>query len=155
MITLVGGVALFLLFAAGIIAYQNSRMIADQETDASRVYTGNLMYSVYKQDFSPNLELPEAIPLFQFTVFDKEEEELPRQKTGTTRALCRVAAGRGEMVLSDAQTFMKNSIREAALRGSRLEHLSFPGKADRHGEKEMIKSLEAVAKEEAAHADQG
>jgi hypothetical protein len=155
MLTLVGSVALFLLFAAGIIAYQNSRILAEQETDASRVSTGHLMYSVYKQDFSPDGELPEAIPLFQFTEYMEDEEELPGRTAGTTRALCRVAAGRGEMVLSDARNYMVSNIRQAALQGARLEYHSFAGKAVRRGEKELIKSLETVVKEEAAHADHG
>ncbi|AIQ58268.1 hypothetical protein PBOR_15995 [Paenibacillus borealis] len=136
---------MFLLFAAGIIAFQNSRMLAERENDASRAYTGHLMYSVYHQDFAPNGELPEAVPLFQFTLFDGMD--------GTTNALCRVAAGRGEMVLSDAQNYMLSNLRQAALQGVRFEYLSFPGKAARRGEKEMIKALETVAKQEAEYAN--
>ncbi|NQX43911.1 hypothetical protein HQN87_01095 [Paenibacillus tritici] len=152
MYTLIAGVVLFLLFTAGLIAYQNSRILADQETDASRAHTGNLMYSVYNQRFSPDEELPEAVPLFQFTVLDGGAEAMP-EEAGTTRALCRVAAGTGELVLSDAQNYMLGNLRQAALQGGRLEHLSFPGKATLRGEKELIKALETAAKEEAEHAN--
>ncbi|WP_342422980.1 hypothetical protein [Paenibacillus sp. FSL E2-0178] len=145
---LIGSVVLFLLFAAGIIAFQNSRMLAERENDSSRAYTGHLMYSVYHQTFSPNEELPEAVPLFQFTLFDGADGE-----SFITHALCRVAAGRGEMVLSDAQNYMLSNLRQAAMQGVRFEHLSFPGKAVRRGEKELIKALETAAKQEAEHAN--
>lgn len=153
MVTLIAGVVLFLLAAAGLIAYQNSRIIADQETDASRAHTGYLMYSVYYQDFTPDSELPEAVPLFQFTVSDSGGEGVPGGEAGTTRALCRVAAGRGEMLLGDAQHYMLGILRQAALQGGRLDYLSFPAKAARKGEKELIKVLETAAREESEHAD--
>lgn len=154
MYTLIAGVVLFLLVTAGIIAYQNSRILAEQETDASRAHTGNLMYSVYNQRFSAGEELPEAVPLFQFTVVEPGEEDLPEAEAGTTRALCRVAAGTGELVLSDAQNYMLGILRQAAVQGGRLTYVSFLGKAARRGEKELIQALETAAKEETSYADQ-
>lgn len=154
MYTLIAGAVLFLLLTAGIIAYQNSRILAEQETDASRTHTGNLMYSVYNQRFSADEELPEAVPLFQFTVYERGEEDLPETEAGTTRALCRVAAGTGEMALSDAQNYMLGILRQAAVQGGRLTHVSFSGKAARRGEKELIQALETAAKEETSYADQ-
>ncbi|WP_405112044.1 hypothetical protein MHH28_03870 [Paenibacillus sp. FSL K6-1217] len=154
MYTLIAGAVLFLLVTAGIIAYQNSRILAEQETDASRTHTGNLMYSVYNQRFSADGELPEAVPLFQFTVYARGEEDLPESEAGTTRALCRVAAGTGELALSDAQNYMLGILRQAALQGGRLVPVSFSGKAARRGEKELIQALETAAKEEAGYADQ-
>ncbi|MEK3793991.1 hypothetical protein MKX42_19840 [Paenibacillus sp. FSL R7-0204] len=154
MYTLIAGVVLFLLVTAGIIAYQNSRILAEQESDASRAHTGNLMYSVYNQRFSAGEELPEAVPLFQFTVVKPGEEDLPESEAGTTRALCRVAAGTGELVLSDAQNYMLGILRQAAVQGGRLTHVSFSGNAARRGEKELIQALETAAKEETSYADQ-
>ncbi|WNS45696.1 hypothetical protein [Paenibacillus sp. MMS20-IR301] len=154
MYALLGSVALFLLLAAGIIAFQNSRIIREQENDSSRAYTGYLMYSVYNQDFSPDKELPEAVPLFQFTLFDGYAQAPSEGEAGTTYALCRVAAGKGEMVLSDAQTYMLGQLRQAVLQGIRLEYAAYAGKAARRGEKELIKVLEQAVLEEARHADQ-
>lgn len=128
MYTLIAGVVLFLLVTAGIIAYQNSRILAEQETDASRAHTGNLMYSVFNQRFSAGEELPEAVPLFQFTVVEPGEEDLPEAEAGTTRALCRVAAGTGELVLSDAQNYMLGILRQAAVQGAGLRMILFRGR---------------------------
>lgn len=145
MFTILAGAALFLLLAAGIIAYQNSRIIAEQKTEASRPHTGKRMYSVYDQSFTPETELLEAVPLFQFTAGDGGAE--------ATRALCRVAAGTGEMALSEAQHYMLGILRQAALQGGWLKIAAFTDNAVFAGEKELIQALEAAAKEEAEHAD--
>ncbi|WP_340023139.1 hypothetical protein MHI24_29665 [Paenibacillus sp. FSL K6-1096] len=146
MFTLIAGTVLFLLAAAGIIAYQNSRILAAQKTDHSMVPAGKRMYSVYDQSFTPETELPEAVPLFQFTAAGGGTE--------TARTLCRVTAGTGEMALSEAQHYMLGILRQAAIQGGgRLETAAFPDKAVYAGEKELIKALAAAAKEEAEHAD--
>lgn len=145
MFTILAGAALFLLLAAGIIAYQNSRIIAEQKTEASRPHTGKRMYSVYDQSFTPETEPPEAVPLFQFTAGGGGAE--------ATRTLCRVAVGTGEMALSEAQHYMLGILRQAALQGDGLKIAAFTGKAVYAGEKELIRALEAAAKEEAEHAD--
>lgn len=153
MITVIAGVALFLLAAAGLLAYQNSRLIAEQEAESSAVPTGMLMYSVFNERFLENEERPEAVPLFQYTVLSGRDEQLFKGETGTTVALCRVPAGTGEMILLDAQNWMVNNIRKASIQGVLIDHSGFPGKAARKGEKELILSLEATVKEEAEHAN--
>lgn len=145
MFTILAGAALFLLLAAGIIAYQNSRILAEQKTEASRPLTGKRMYSVYDQSFTPETEQPEAVPLFQFTAVEGGAE--------ATRVLCRVAAGTGEMALSEAQHYMLGILRQAALQGGLLKVVACADKAVYTGEKELIQALEAAAKEEAEHAD--
>lgn len=147
MFTVIAGAALFLLLVAGIIAYQNSRILAAQKAEASRPHTGKRMYSVYDQSFTPETELPEAVPLFQFTAGAGEAG------AEATRALCRVAAGTGEMALSEAQHYMLGILRQAAREGERLQVQAFSGNAVYTGEKELIQALEAAAQEEAEHAD--
>ncbi|CAH1190928.1 hypothetical protein PAECIP111892_00412 [Paenibacillus auburnensis] len=153
MITVIAGVALFLLATAGLLAYQNSRLITEQEADSTAVPTGMLMYSVINERFLENEERPEAVPLFQYTVLSEPGEQLSPGETGTTFALCRVPAGTGEMILWDAQNWMVNNIRKAAIQGVLMEHSGFPDKAARKGEKELIVNLEATVKEETGHAD--
>ncbi|WP_128083675.1 hypothetical protein [Paenibacillus sp. DMB5] len=152
MITAIAGAALFLLLAAGLIAYQNSRLIRQQEAESAAAPTGKLMYSVFFEQFRVDEERPEAVPLFQYTVLSKPEEQLHEGETGTTYALCRVPAGTGEMTLEDARQWMQTRIRAASIQRVLSEHLSFPGKADRKGEKELIINLEATVREEAGYA---
>ncbi|MNW21581.1 hypothetical protein D3C71_2225870 [compost metagenome] len=57
------------------------------------------------------------------------------------------------MVLSAAQTWMLNNIRQAALQGELIEYTSFPDNAARQGEQELIRSLQGAVKEESEHAD--
>ncbi|WP_342439820.1 hypothetical protein NSS79_14210 [Paenibacillus sp. FSL L8-0436] len=153
MITVVGGVVLFLLFAAGLLAYQSSRMISEREASESAAPTGSLMYSVVNQAFAEHEERPEAVPLFQFTVLSGPGEQLAKGEKGTTSALCRVPAGTGEMVLTDAENWMRSNLRKASIEGARVVFASFPEKADRRGEKELIRNLEVTAREEAEHAN--
>lgn len=82
MITVVGGVVLFLLFAAGLLAYQSSRMISEREASESAAPTGSLMYSVVNQAFAEHEERPEAVPLFQFTVLSGPGEQLAKGRKG-------------------------------------------------------------------------
>lgn len=151
MISAIAGAALFLLLAAGLIAYQNSRLIRQQEAESAAAPTGLFMYSVFFEQFGEDEERPEAVPLFQYTVLSAPEEQLHKGETGTTYALCRVPAGTGEMTLEDARQWMLTRIRGASIQGVLAEHLSFPGKAARKGEKELITNLEATVKEEAGY----
>ncbi|WP_379153119.1 hypothetical protein [Paenibacillus sp. sgz5001063] len=153
MIMVYAGVVIFLLFAAGVMAFQNSRLIAQQEAGESTGRISSLMYSVYYQSFSMNEERPEAVPLFQFTVHSDEEGRLASGEVDKTIALCRVPAGSGEMALSDAQNWMLGSIRQSALRGEQILPASFTDKAVNKGEKELIFRLESAVKEETAVAD--
>ncbi|MCE3200657.1 hypothetical protein JI735_22845 [Paenibacillus sonchi] len=147
------GVIVFLLFAAGVMAYQNSRLIAQQEADDSAGRISSLMYSVYYQAFSYNEERPEAVPLFQFTVRARTEGQPASGEVDKTIALCRVPAGSGEMALSDAQNWMLGSIRQSALRGESIFPASFQDKAASKGEQELILRLETAVKEETGHAN--
>lgn len=153
MVGIIAGVVLFLLFAAGVLAYQNSRMIKEQEADASATRISYLMYSVYNQDFADGAERPEAVPLFQFNVSYPQTGLPAADITDKTYALCRVPAGTGEMALFDAQIWMMNNIRQSVLKGLEIEHVSFPKDAIRKGEKELIALLETAVKEEAEHAN--
>ncbi|MNE69473.1 hypothetical protein D3C80_1651990 [compost metagenome] len=110
------------------------------------------MYSVFFEQFHGDEERPEAVPLFQYTVLSGPEEQLHEGETGTTYALCRVPAGTGEMTLEDARQWMQTHIRAASIQRVLTEHLSFPGKAERKGEKELIITLEATVREEAGYA---
>lgn len=147
------GVVAFLLFAAGIIAFQNSRLVAQQEADESAGRISSLMYSVYHQSFSYKDERPEAVPLFQFSVRSLLEGQLAGGEVDKTIALCRVPAGGGEMALSDAQSWMLGNIRQSSLRGEQIQADSFTDNALSNGEKEMILRLESAVKEEAADAN--
>ncbi|OKP96853.1 hypothetical protein [Paenibacillus sp. P46E] len=147
------GVVAFLLFAAGIIAFQNSRLVAQQEADESAGRISSLMYSVYHQSFSYKDERPEAVPLFQFSVRSLLDGQLAGGEVDKTIALCRVPAGGGEMALSDAQSWMLGNIRQSSLRGEQIQADSFTDNALSNGEKEMILRLESAVKEEAADAN--
>ncbi|MBW4083394.1 hypothetical protein [Paenibacillus sp. S150] len=153
MIMVFAGAVVFLLFAAGVMACQNSRLIAAQEAEESAGRISRLMYSVYNQAFSHNEELPEAVPLFQFTVRSRTEGPIASGEADKTVALCRVPAGSGEMSLSDAQNWMLGSIRRSAMRGEQLLPASFTDKAFSKGERELIFRLETAVKEEIGHAD--
>lgn len=153
MIIAAGGVVLFLLLAAGLLAYQNSRLISDREASESAVPAGSLMYSVVNHAFAGEEERPEAVPLFQFTVYSEPLEQQAQGERGVTSALCRVPAGTGEMTLSSARHFMTSNIRKASIEGSLIVHASFPEKAGRRGEKELIAHLNATVREESEHAD--
>ncbi|MHA6532437.1 hypothetical protein [Paenibacillus sp. BAC0078] len=152
MMMLFAGAVLFLLLAAGIIAFQNSKLLSRQEAEESAGRISSLMYSVYHQSFADNEERAEAVPLFQFTVRSEADGGISAGEADKTIALCRVPAGSGEMALSGAQSWMLGSIRQAALRGERIMPASFPDKAVRKGEKELITRLEAAVKEETEHA---
>ncbi|AIQ46838.1 hypothetical protein R70723_13865 [Paenibacillus sp. FSL R7-0273] len=153
MISAIAGAVLFLLLAAGLIALQNSRLIKQQEAESAAAPTGKLMYSVFLEQFQEDEERPEAVPLFQYTVLSSPGEQLNKGESGTTSALCRVPAGTGEMTLDDAMQWMVTRIRGASIQGVLSGYASFPGKAARKGEKELIKNLEATAKEEAGYAN--
>lgn len=153
MITVIAGVAVFLLFAAGLLAYQNSRLISEREAAEAEIPTGLLMYSIYHEDFSNQEERPEAVPLFQFTVLSARDEQLVKRETGTTFALCRVPAGTGEMALTEAQNWMAGNIRKAGAEGTLYAHTSYKDKTARRGEQELIKNLEATVKEETVYAN--
>ncbi|WP_157643602.1 hypothetical protein [Paenibacillus camerounensis] len=153
MISAIAGAALFLLLAAALIAFQNSRLIRQQEAEDAAAPAGKLMYSVFHEQFREDEERPEAVPLFQYTVLSTPGEQLDQGETGTTYALCRVPAGTGEMTMDAAMHWMVTRIRGASIQGVLSGYASFPGKAGRKGEKELVTSLEAAAKEEAGYAN--
>ncbi|UQZ36375.1 hypothetical protein C2I18_24310 [Paenibacillus sp. PK3_47] len=153
MITVVAGAAVFLLLAAGLLAYQNSRLIAEREAAESAVPTGLLMYSIYYEDFAHQEERPEAVPLFQFTVLSAPDEQFASGERGTTMALCRVPAGTGEMTLTDAESWMTGNIRKASVQGTLYNYTSYTDNAMRRGEKELVKSLQTALKEETGYAN--
>jgi hypothetical protein len=153
MIYVMLAVLLLLLTAAGILAYQNSKLIFNRNKTGSSARSASLMYSVYNQAITDQAEDSNAVPLFQWTVPAETAAAQSETKAGTTLTLCRVAAGKGEMVLADAQSWMLNSIRQSAYTGAPMEHEAFLDKVSGSGEKELVMNLEEAVKEEVYRAN--
>ncbi|SET35314.1 hypothetical protein [Paenibacillus sp. NFR01] len=155
MLVSIGSVVVFLLFAAGLLAYQNSRLIAEREAAEQSGPTGKRAYTVFYESFADTGERPEATPLFEYSLQDAPENgSFKDGAPPETVALCRVPAGTGELALADAQRYMVHSIRKTAMSGRTLSYMTYKPKDTRRGEKELVARLEAAAKEEVRYADQ-
>lgn len=142
MLYVILGIVLLLLLTAGITAYQNSKLITKQKMNGSLSRSAMHMYTVFDQSSSSEAERTNAIPLFQFTVSGGSNGSISVNHSGSTYILCRTAAGKGEMVLDDAQQWILNLIQRAAVHGDVIEHKTFIHKTTGHEEKELIMNLE-------------
>jgi hypothetical protein len=144
--TVLMALLVFVLSAAGVIAYQNSKLMSDQKTNGHSVRNASRMYSIFDKSSAARVDDPSVIPLFQFTVFAEQSGRVAVNKRVSSLILCRVEAGAGEKALADAENFMVDSIRVAVPPGTIVEHRSFLHRAANHSEKEMIMNLEDVVK---------
>ncbi|WP_150268468.1 hypothetical protein [Paenibacillus tepidiphilus] len=148
------GIVLFLLLAAGIFAGQNRRIMAERQAEEHDTRLSSRMYSILRRSFAPQEKLPEAVPLFQFSIVSGTGEKLAEGETGETLALCRVPAGSGQMDLAEAERRMVQHIRTAGIEGNKLMPATYAEHAVRKGERELTRRLMAVMKEEAGNANQ-
>ncbi|WP_410511562.1 hypothetical protein PaeBR_15980 [Paenibacillus sp. BR2-3] len=148
-------VVLLLLLAGGVLAYKNSKLIANRSESGSSSRGASLMYSVYHLPISGNAKESGAVPLFQLTVPAgmNGSTATDNVRPATTLTLYRVAEGKGEMRLTDAENWMLNSIRQSAFGGAPIEHEAFIDKTINSKEKELIINLEEAAKGEAYRAN--
>lgn len=128
-------VVFLLLGVGGILAYKNSKLITNIYGGGSGPHRSSLMYSVYNH--STYDAQSEAVQLFQVIL------------AGTTLILCRVSEGKGELILADAQSWMLNNIRQAAITGVAIQHEAFADNALSNGERMLILNLEEAVKEAA------
>lgn len=142
MLYVILGIVLLLFLAAGILAYQNSKLISNRKMNGSSSRSAVYRYTIFDLSISNEAERSQAIPLFQFTVSGGSDGSILANRSGSTFILCRVAPGKGEMVQNDAQKWLLNLIHRAAGYGALIEHQSFIHTATDHVEKELIMNLE-------------
>ncbi|MBT2291677.1 hypothetical protein J7E73_21610 [Paenibacillus albidus] len=138
-----GAVVFLLLLAAGILAYQNSKLISSRTREGKELPGAYSTYSVY-QLTGPGL--PEAdsdIPLFRLTVPARS----PADRSASLQekyslVLCRLPGGQGEMRLGEAKLFMLSSIRELRGEGIILEYKSFADLTVTPEEAALLRTLE-------------
>lgn len=142
MLYVILGIAILLLFAAGILAYQNSKLISYGKTIGYSTPSVLHVYTIFDQPLLDEAEDPNSIPLFQITVSGGSDGSTSVTRSGSTYILCKTAASKGEMVLDDVQKWILNLIHHATIHGYMIEHKSFIHNAISHKDKELIMNLE-------------
>lgn len=144
MIYAVMAVVLLLLIVAGKLAYENSQLISRRNPAQPQSYSASMKYSVYPQSLSDIADAFNIIPLFRLSIAERKDGSLGDTEAGITLTLCRVQAGKGEMVLADAQNWMLNSLQQFARQNVLVTHEAFLDKAADQLELEMLMKLESV-----------
>ncbi|ULO05332.1 hypothetical protein H1230_19790 [Paenibacillus sp. 19GGS1-52] len=137
-------VVLLLLIVAGKLAYENSKLISKRNPAQPQSYSASMKYSVYPHPLSDIADTFNIVPLFRLSIAERVEGSLRDSSTGLTLTLCRVEAGKGEMVLADAQSWMLNSLQQFAQQSVLVTHEAFLDKAADPLEQEMLMKLESV-----------
>ncbi|WP_339315567.1 hypothetical protein [Paenibacillus sp. FSL R10-2734] len=135
-----------ILSAAGFLAYQNSKLVSNQRRSGTLLHNPSLMYSIFDQSCAASVEDPDVIPLFQYTVSVESSGQVVMNQPLAKIILCRVRAGRGDLVLADVERSMLDHIQMAALSDAFIECRAYLHRAASHAEKEMILNLEDVVK---------
>jgi hypothetical protein len=104
------------------------------------------MYSIFDQSCAASVEDPEVIPLIQYTVFVESSDQVAVNKPLAIINLCRVSAGKGELVLADVERSVLEYIQLVSPSEAFIEHKAYLHRAANHAEKEMILNLEDVVK---------
>lgn len=134
------------LSVAGFLAYQNSKLVSNQKKLGTLSRNPSLMYSIFDQSCAASVEDPDVIPLVQYTVFVESSGQAVVNKPLAIINLCRVSAGRGNLVLADVERSVLEHIKLAAPSDAFIEHKAYLHRATNHAEKEMILNLEDVVK---------
>ncbi|AIQ35412.1 hypothetical protein R50345_12800 [Paenibacillus sp. FSL R5-0345] len=134
------------LSVAGFLAYQNSKLVSNQKKLGTLSRNPALMYSIFDQSCTASVEDPDVIPLIQYTVFVESSGQVVVNKPLAIINLCRVSAGKGELVLADVERNVLEYIKSAAPSDSFIAHKAYLHRAANHAEKEMILNLEDVVK---------
>ncbi|MNO28463.1 hypothetical protein D3C76_183560 [compost metagenome] len=132
------------LSVAGFLAYQNSKLVANQKKLGTLSRNPSLMYSIFDQ--AASVEDPDVIPLIQYTIFVESSGQVVVNKPVAILNLCRVSAGRGELVLADVERSVLEHIQLVSPSEAFIEHKAYIHRASNHAEKEMILNLEDVVK---------
>ncbi|MEK4194039.1 hypothetical protein NYE59_13290 [Paenibacillus sp. FSL L8-0323] len=130
------------LAAAGFLAYQNSKLVSNQKKLGTASSDPSLVYSIFDQSSAAGVEEPEAIPLFQYTVFARSNEAVVVNKPVAMIILCRVAAGKGDYLLADVERNMLDKISRPMPLNAYSEHKAYLHRTANHTEKEMVLNLE-------------
>ncbi|OMD42911.1 hypothetical protein [Paenibacillus odorifer] len=134
------------LSVAGFLAYQNSKLVSNQKKLGTLSRNPALMYSIFDQSCTASVEDPDVIPLIQYTVFVESSGQVVVNKPLAIINLCRVSAGKGDLVLADVERSVLECIKSAAPSDSFITHKAYLHRAANHAEKEMILNLEDVVK---------
>lgn len=136
----------FVLSVAGFLAYQNSKLVSNQKKSGTLSRNPALMYSIFDQSCAATLEDPDVIPLMQYTVFVESGGQVLVKKPLAIINLCRVSAGRGDLVLADVEHSVLEHIKLISSSDAFIEHKAYLHRAANHAEKEMILNLEDVVR---------
>lgn len=136
----------FVLSVAGFLAYQNSKLVSNQKKSGTLSRNPALMYSIFDQSCAATLEDPDVIPLMQYTVFVESGGQVLVKKPLAIINLCRVSAGRGDLVLADVERSVLEHIKLISSSDAFIEHKAYLHRAANHAEKEMILNLEDVVR---------
>ncbi|MRN52420.1 hypothetical protein [Paenibacillus monticola] len=147
MIYAIMAVVLLLLIVAGKLAYENSQLISKRNPAQPQSYSASMKYSVYPQSLSDIADAFNIVPLFQLSIAERVNGSLGDSRAGLTLTLCRVEAGKGEMILADAQNWMLNSLQQFNRQSVQVTHEAFLDKAADPLELEMLMKLESVTSE--------
>lgn len=134
------------LSVAGFLAYQNSKLVSNQKKSGTISRNPALMYSIFDQSCTASVEDPDVIPLMQYTVFVESGGQAVMNKPLAIINLCRVSAGRGDLVLADVERVVLEHITLISPSDAFVEQKSYLHRAANHAEKEMILNLEDVVK---------
>ncbi|KTD88008.1 hypothetical protein [Paenibacillus etheri] len=134
------------LSVAGFLAYQNSKLVSNQKKLGTITRNPALMYSIFDQSCTASVEDPDVIPLMQYTVFVESGGQVDVNKPLAIINLCRVSAGRGDLVLADVERVVLEHIKLISPSDAFVEHKSYLHRAANQAEKEMILNLEDVVK---------
>ncbi|WP_339290701.1 hypothetical protein [Paenibacillus sp. FSL E2-0201] len=134
------------LSVAGFLAYQNSKLVSNQKKLGTLSRNPALMYSIFDQSCTASVEDPDVIPLIQYTVFVESSGQVVVNKPLAIINLCRVSAGKGDLVLADVERSVLECIKSAAPSDSFITLKAYLHRAANHAEKEMILNLEDVVK---------
>jgi hypothetical protein len=134
------------LSVAGFLAYQNSKLVAKQKKLGTLSRNPSLMYTIFDQSNAASVEDPDVIPLIQYTVFMELSGQGVVNKPLAIINLCRVSAGRGDLVLADVERSVLEHIQWVSPSEAFIEHKAYLHRAANHAEKEMILNLEDVVK---------
>lgn len=136
----------FVLSVAGFLAYQNSKLVSNQRIFGSSLRDSSLTYSIFDESSVARIEDPDTVPLFQYVALVGSNGQVIVNKQTNMFILCRVASGKGELVLADAEHKMLNYIRLSSSSKACFEHKAFLHRTTNHAEKEMILNLEDAVK---------
>ena len=148
MIYVLAAAVFLLLGVGGMLAFNNNQLVKNRnETGYIPPAASTLMYSVEQHSVGGLTGNPDTTPLFWLQPCSSNSDRTAGVEQKPAITLYRVAAGKGEMILSDAYSFLLNYIRLSAARGDVIQHKAFIDKSFGESELELVLNLERLLKE--------